>query len=442
VTAPTSSLPWYDGVTRYQWMVLAIASAGWVFDVFEGQIFGSCMNEALPVLLRHSGLESYKETYIYLCIGAFLAGGALGGVVFGMLADRWGRRWTMAATILLYSVFTGLQALAENWWQLLGLRFLIGLGVGGEWAVAAAVVAEVFPMRARPAASGIFHASSVLGTLLAVAAGTFVVAADRETGWRWGFALGLLPALLIFWVRAGMREPESWESARALAGKDASRGLGRMRELFTSPLWRNHTLLATGLAAIGLATFWGVHFRGKDVLRAAYIRQQQLGHEQAMADPQVKQYEMLGMLLVTLGGGAGLLSFAPISQRLGRRPAFMLFHVGGFVLTSVVWLLADAVTALLFVLPVFGCLTLGMHAGYAVYFPELFPTRLRSTGAGFCFNIARLEVVPVLLLFSWLMNGPWNLQLPFAMWILGLLYVAGVVLVAFCPETRGQPLPE
>jgi MFS family permease len=442
VNESTTPAPWYAGVTRYQWTVLAIASAGWVFDVFEGQIFGSCMNEALPALLRGSGLENYREILVNLGLGAFLAGGALGGVVFGMLADRWGRRWTMAATILLYSVFTGLTALAENWWQLVCLRFLVGLGVGGEWAVAAALVAEVFPARARPAASGIFHTSSVLGTYMAVAAGVFVVAADRETGWRWGFALGVVPALLIFWVRASMHEPESWQTARTLAHQDRGHQLGRVVELFTLPGLRKNTLLATGLAAIGLATFWGAHFRGKDVLRSAYIRDRGLSPPQVAADPQVKRYEMLAMMLVTTGGGLGLLSFAPLSQRLGRRPAFVLFHAGGFLLTGVVLLLANAVMALLFVLPVFGYFTLGMHAGYAVYFPELFPTRLRGTGAGFCFNIARVVVLPVLLLFGWLIDGPWKLQLASAMWILSVLFVVGVVLVGFCPETRGQPLPE
>jgi MFS family permease len=423
-------------------MVLAIASAGWVFDVFEGQIFGSCMNEALPALLRGSGLESYFETFTNLGIGAFLAGGALGGIAFGVLADRWGRRWTMAATILLYSLFTGLTALAQNWWQLVILRFLVGLGVGGEWAVAAAVVAEVFPARARPAASGIFHASSVLGTLLAVAAGTFVVAADAETGWRWGFVLGVVPALLIFWLRAAMREPESWELAKSAAHQDAGRGLGRLQELFTLPTLRRRTLLATGLAAVGLATFWGAHFRGKDVLRQAYVQRQGLTQREAMADPDVKHYEMLGMLLVTLGGGAGLLSFAPLSQRIGRRGAFVVFHAGGLFLTGAVFLLADEVETLLLVLPVFGYFTLGMHAGYAVYFPELFPTRLRSTGAGFCFNVARVVVLPVLVVFSWLRDGPWKLSLASAMWVLASLFVVGVILVVFCPETRGRPLPE
>src|SRR5262249_12568220 len=149
--------PWWKGVTRYEWLVLAIASAGWVFDVFEGQIFGSCMNEALPGLLQGSGPGGGKEVFTQLGLAAFLLGGARGGLVFGVRADGWGRRRTMALPTLMSSAFPGLPALAQTWGHRAGLRFLVGMGVGGEWAVAAAVVAEVFPPRARPAASGIFH---------------------------------------------------------------------------------------------------------------------------------------------------------------------------------------------------------------------------------------------------------------------------------------------
>lgn len=441
VPASSTPIPWWREVTRYQWMVLAIASAGWVFDVFEGQIFGSCMNEALPVLLRGTGLEEYQELFVNVGLAAFLVGGAAGGVLFGMMADRWGRRRTMAVTILLYSLFTGLTALADNWWQLAILRFLVGMGVGGEWAVAAAVVAEVFPPRARPRASGIFHASSVLGTWLAVLAGLFVVAADKETGWRWGFALGVLPALLVFWIRASMREPESWHSARAQAAHDTGQRLGRFRDLFSQATLTRNTLVATGLAVIGLATFWGTHFRGKDLLRQARAQQP---HVQALSsldrDGTIKRFEMLGMFLASTGGFAGLLSFAPISQRLGRRPAFALFHVGGFVLVLIVYLLANSATALIIVLPAFGFFTLGMHAGYAIYFPELFPTRLRGTGAGFCFNAARIVAAPALLGFALLSRELGGLA-P-AMLVLAGLFLVGLVLIWFAPETRGQPLPE
>ncbi len=446
--------PWYQGVTRAQWLVLAIASAGWVFDIFEGQLFGSLMNQMLPILLANADLpadRSTREFFVYVGIGAFLAGGALGGVAFGMLADRWGRRSTMAVTIAIYSVFTGVSALAQDVWQLTVLRFLVGLGVGGEWAVAAAAVAEMFPPRACAAASGIFHASSVLGTFLAVAGGLFVNLFAADVGWRVGFLLGIVPALLILWIRVGMAEPESWREARARAVADRTQKLGRLSELFRAGSLRRHTLLATGLAIIGLATFWGAHFRGKDVLRDAAetdLKAQGTTLDAEGVKRYLSQYEMLGMFLVTTGGGAGLLSFAPLSQRFGRRGAFALFHLLGFVMVVVVALLAQSLTALLFVLPVFGYFTLGMHAGYAIYFPELYPTRLRGTGAGFCFNVARLVVIPVLLLFALLQRDlvreGWTPgeALPGAMLVLGGLFLVGALLLLWCPETRGQPLPE
>jgi MFS family permease len=442
-TSAASATPWWREVTRYQWMVLAIASAGWIFDVFEGQIFGSCMNKALPVLLRGTGLEEYRELFVNLGISAFLVGGALGGVGFGMLADRWGRRGVMAVTILFYSIFTGLTYFAETWWQLIALRFLVGLGVGGEWAVAAAVVAEVFPPRARPAASGIFHASSVLGTYMAVAAGLLIVDADQETGWRWGFVVGVLPALLVFWVRASMREPETWQSAREQAGQDNTRRLGRFTDLFSTRTLTRNTLVGVSLAIIGLATFWGTHFRGKDLLREARAQEADV---KVMAKDEresaIYRYEMLGMFLATTGGGIGLLLFSPISQRIGRRPAFAFYHIGGFIMVVAAFFLANSAPALIILLPVFGFFTLGMHAGYAVYFPELYPTRLRGTGAGFCFNAARLAVAPVMLGFGYLQGPPLDLGLPLAMLVLGTLFPVGLVILWFAPETRGQPLPE
>jgi MFS family permease len=426
--------PWWRGVPRYAWLVLALASAGWVFDVFEGQIFGSGRKEMMQALVPAADRQ---ELFFNLGLAAFLLGGALGGLLFGMLADRWGRRRTMAITILTYSAFTGLTALVQDAWQLAGLRFLVGMGVGGEWAVAAAAVAEVFPPRARPAASGIFHASSVLGTYLAVAAGLFVVGADPHNGWRHGFLLGVLPALLVFWVRATMKEPASWQAAQKLAEVDPGRRLGRFTDLIASRELRRHTLLATGLAVIGLATFWGTHFRGKDLLREA--RAAEVG-QGAAAD--LKRYEMLGMFLATTGGGLGLLSFAPISQRLGRRPAFVIFHLTGFALVGATCALSTSVPGLIAVLPVFGFFTLGLHAGYAVYFPELFPTRLRGTGAGFCFNAARVAAAPVLFGFGWLQSAPLKLSLAQAMLLLGSLFLVGAVLVLFAPETRGQKLPD
>src|SRR4051812_44632585 len=196
---PGRRSPWYAGITGYQWLVLAIASLGWIFDVFEGQVFVASMNEAMPSLLPEGTAEATSKLYNNIALGAFLAGGALGGVIFGALGDRIGRARTMVITILMYSLFTCLTAFSQTWWHIVVLRFLVALGVGGEWAVASAMVAEVFPPRARAWSGAIFHGSSVFGTYLAIAAVEFIVnnkQLDPAIGWRAGFAVGALPALL------------------------------------------------------------------------------------------------------------------------------------------------------------------------------------------------------------------------------------------------------
>src|SRR5678815_4065745 len=174
-SAPTK---WHEGVTRYQWLVLIVASLGWVFDAFEGQLYNITRGDMLPDLLRHAqpgiagaALESGVRAWGERFLGIFLIGGTLGGWIFSSLADKWGRKPVMALTILFYSVFSGLTFFATELWHVGALRFLVAMGVGGEWAVGAALVAEVFPKHARGRAGGIFHAASVAGIWLAAAAG-------------------------------------------------------------------------------------------------------------------------------------------------------------------------------------------------------------------------------------------------------------------------------
>jgi MFS family permease len=442
--------PWYRSVTRYQWIVLILASLGWVFDVFEGQIFVASMNEAMPSLLPPGAGRGEVAFYNNLAFGAFLLGGALGGVVFGILSDRIGRKRALTYTILVYSAFTCVSALAQNWWQMTLFRFLVAMGTGGEWAVAAALVAEVFPQQARAWSLGLFHASSVLGSYLAIAAGAFLVA-NPDIGWRWGFVLGAAPALLIVWVRRSLKEPERWERTRADASEVRDFQPGRIVEL-SSSAWRRNTIVGVGLAAVGLATYWGVHVYGKDRLRqvieARYVAtlpapvSDSAAQEVLRANlPAIKRWEMLGLFLIVTGGGAGLVSFGPLCERLGRRGAFLLFHLGGLVSALVLFQWLTGVAELVVFLPVFGFLTLGMHAGYAIYFPELFPTRLRSTGAGFCFNVGRVLAAPILFLSGW-MQKDWRFTLANACSSLSLLFAVGIVLLAFAPETWGQDLPE
>jgi MFS family permease len=435
---------WYSGISGYQWLVLVLASLGWVFDVFEGQLFVAGMKEATPAVVSGAPTPGQLAFYDNVILAAFLLGGAAGGVLFGMLSDRIGRKPAMMFTILSYSLFTSLSAFSQTWWQLAAFRFLVALGVGGEWAVASTLVAEVFPQRSRAWSQSIFHASSVLGTLLAIAAGRFIIAQSHWdvplpggslilAGWRVAFLLGAVPALLIIAVRTALRESDRWLQARAsghAGGTSAS-----LADLFRGQV-RRSTLVGVSLAAVALATFWGTHIYGKDKMAEA-VRVSALGDRGAA----IKHAEMLGMLLVTLGGGLGLLSFGPFADLVGRRAAFLFFMLGGLAAAVILFPFHHSEGVLYLLLPVFGFWTLGMHAGCAVYFPELFPTRLRGTGAGFCFNVGRLLAAPILVLTGW-MHRQWDLRHDETAVILSSLFLTGVVVLFFAPETRGKDLPE
>jgi hypothetical protein len=281
--------------------------------------------------------------------------------------------------------------------------------------------------------------------------------------------VGVLPALLIIWIRRSLKEPESWVKAKSRAKEVSSQGMGRIADLFRGD-YLKPTLVGVTLAAVGLVTFWGVHINGKDLLRRA-IEQQYVENSENSPSltteqkaeilkphlPAIKRWEMLGMFLVTTGGGIGLLCFGPLCERIGRRMAFLFFHLGGLVISVACFQLINGAGALIAVLPIFGFLTLGMHAGYAIYFPELYPTRLRGTGAGFCFNFGRILVVPLLILSGKMQSKPlpnpnwWesitnsvalNLSLENTASILSLLFLVGVAALFFAPETKGKELPE
>ena len=421
--------PWYRGITRGQWLVLAIASAGWVFDVYEGQIFNITGEQLLADVLHVESSDPAIRLNLDRLLGIFLAGGTVGGLVFGSLADRWGRRPTMMVTILMYSVFSGLTFFAQSLWQVAILRFLVATGVGGEWAVAAALVAEVFPKRARAQASGIFHATSILGTWLATFAGMAVGAQ-----WRYCYLIGVLPALLILWVRSSVKEPEAWVQAGTQARGDQAIKPGSFQELLFDNRWRHRALLGMCLAAVGLGSFWAVTVAGQGLAKAMLLRE-------GVSEPQAVERAKLAYGFVqTTGGGLGLLAFGPLCVKLGRRRAFFLFQLAAMLIVPITCFAPSAYRQLLFLLPIFGFLTLGMHAGFAVYFPELFPTHLRATGTGFCFNGGRLLAASALYFSGWLKSLP-GMDLRVAVSWLGLVFIPGMVIVWFLPETKGHDLP-
>jgi MFS family permease len=425
ITAPAPDVtagPWYAGVTRYQWLVLIIASAGWVFDAFEGQLFNLTRQDLLRDLL--SAADAHRQKFWGdFFLAAFLVGGTLGGIAFGTLADRFGRKPAMVASILFYSVFSGLTYFATQLWHVAALRFLVALGVGGEWAVAASLVAEVFPTRARARAGGIFHATSVTGTWLATGAALIV-----GSQWRYAYLVGVVPALLVLWVRSSVHEPERWQQA-TLEGRQ----LGSFRELFGVARWARRAIFGLLLAAVGLSTFWCVVVASQDLTRELLIR------NGASPDDAARHAKFAYGIVQAIGMGVGFLCVGPLAERLGRRGAFCLMHLCAAAIVPITCYLPQTYWQMLILLPIFGFFTGGIHAGYAIYFPELFPNHLRATGAGVCFNGGRLVAAPLLWVSGELKS---TVDLRLAVTLLASLFLVGAFVLIFLPETKGKPLPE
>jgi MFS family permease len=427
----TSIAPkWYHGITRYQWLVVLIASAGWVFDAFEGQLFNIQRNQMLAEILGvaqdHPDIRRWGENFL----GVFLVGGTLGGIFFGWLGDRWGRKPTMVLTILFYSIFSGLTYFATELWHVGVLRFLVAMGVGGEWAVAAALVSEVVPKHARAHMSGFFHSTSIIGTFLAAWTGLAV-----GSNWRLAFLIGVVPSLLVLWVRARVEEPESWHEAKSKAASGQGAQLGSFRDLLLNPRWGKRAIFGMLLAAVGLGTFWAVTVAGQDLAKDFLIRH---GTETAEANARAK---FAYGNIQALGSAIGMLSFGPLAVRFGRRRTFVFYHLAALVIVPITCFAPTSYAMLLALLPLYGFFTIGIHAGYAVYFPELFPNHLRSTGTGFCFNGGRLLASTMLLFSGWLKALP-GMELRTAIAMMSALFLLGLVFIAFLPETKDQPLPE
>ncbi len=489
--------PWYQLLSRYHWFVLIIAALGWLFDCLDQQLFVLARPAAMRELVTPLEDESPEETTIRRSSAAnnatsfFLAGWALGGLFFGMLGDRIGRAKTMMITILMYSAFTGLSALSTGPWDFAFYRFLTGLGVGGEFAVGVALVAEVMPARARPYTLGLLQALSAVGNI--TAAVIFIsLGVAEESGlptspWRIMFCIGALPALLALVIRTKLKEPERW-SQQAHEGV-AKKQLGSYAELFGDPLWRKHALLGLLLACSGVIGLWAVGFFTPDLMQKVQrkrVAQEVYGEQIAQAeaagetaraeqlrtllstetDTNTKltlSEELKGMkasadkvisgrltwwaggtsVLINLGAFCGMFGFGALSQRIGRKPTFTLAFLAAFVSTACVFWFVEDVSQFWMIF-VMGFCQLSLFAGYAIYFPELFPTRLRSTGTSFCYNVGRLlaafgPVVKTALERQFADTGD---PLRYAGVAMCTIFLIGLLALPFLPETRGKPLPE
>ncbi|MBI3050169.1 MAG: MFS transporter [Acidobacteria bacterium] len=437
--------PWWKEIERYQWTVLLMTWLGFLFDLMDSTLYTMVMGPALGDLLGREGTVQNIGWYGGLIFSVFLVGWALGGIVFGVAADYVGRKRTLMLTILIYALFTGLAATAGSWWDLGLYRFLTGLGVGGEWAAGAALLAETWPERARAKGAAILQTSAGMGYFAAA----FIYLLVGGYSWRLVFLVGAFPAVLVFIIRRTMRESERWleercdgatvrrcDGARVRGCEGASDG-ARVRRFTLSQIFgrelRRDTIVGSMLAGVANFGFWGV---------SAWVPA--LIQNRIAADPSLTQgasassYVSYAIMILTLGSLPGYFVVGVVADWWGRKAAFALFYAGAALSAPAIFLGPWTIDHTLVLLPLLGFFTLGIYAGFPIYLPELYPTPLRPTGAGFCFNIGRVVSAagPFLTGVMVLYTGSFE----YAISALSLVYLLGPVTLIFARETRGQQL--
>jgi MFS family permease len=488
------SYRWYKELTRYHWFVLIVAALGWLFDCLDQQLFILARPAAMQELLQHitdpARRQQLASDYGDYSTSVFIFGWATGGLFFGMLGDRIGRAKTMILTILVYSLFTGLSALSYTVYDFMFYRFLTGLGVGGEFAVGVSLVAEVMPSRARPRALATLQAFSAFGNISAAFINMGLGLAEDQglpwSPWRIMFCVGAIPALLTIFIRRRLKEPEVWEQA-SHAGA-VQKQLGSYTELFSHPTWRKHAILGLLLASSGVIGLWAVGFYSPDLIRQVQtepitkeVYSSQIDQATAAGDrvraAQLRQivdtpaaehgdlpdevkavktevdktvrgklsvYQSLTSIAINVGAFFGMFGFGALSQRIGRKPTFTIALLAAFVSTAgVFWVLTELWQVFVLV-PIMGFCQLSLFGGYAVYFPELFPTHLRSTGVSFCYNVGRYVAALGPLVKSFLNQyfSAYDEPIRYAGVSMCVVFFIGLFVLPFLPETRGKPLPE
>ncbi|MGO8679215.1 MAG: MFS transporter [Limisphaerales bacterium] len=544
-----------DSITVYHWLVVILATCGWFFDCMGQRIFVISREPALRELLGATVSDDTVRRWGGLATSMMMVGWATGGILFGLMSDRWGRVRAMVSTLLAYTVFSGVAGFARTGTEFLVYRFLFGLGVGGMFGSATTLVAESVPQRARTLALGLMQSLSAGGTMLGSAL-SLGITPGREnfwghfSGWQVLCFAGVCPAVLAVPMGLLLKEPEPWKKAKALAAAEGrAKSVGSMADLFTHPRWRRGMLVGVCLGVAGMVGLWGIAFFSPELITTALknrplqtveivkpaevcaalitatnpaiarlkgdLSPEAIGQLQALRgaaeisagaievlrseldrviqggpiyearafqsvplkkatqnlvklveknggrenqvflnrqlveqlfpgdivelQKTIDQMRSKGTMLQDVGAVVGMLAFTFAASYLNRRTAFLgafLFCLGAvaFVFHSL-----RSAADICWMLPLMGFGTLSVFAGYSIYFPELFPTRLRGTGVGLCYNTVRYLTAPFPFLLGWL-----STLLPFRTVAVMMcsIYLLGIVALAWAPETKGQPLPE
>ena len=396
---------------KYRWQTLWASAVGYMLDGLDLMILAFTM----PLIIASLSLNTAEGGALSTIT---MLGAVVGGIVFGALADIYGRVKVFSWTIIIFSIFTGLCVVSTGFWDFAVYRFLAGLGLGGEFGIGMTLVAESWPKKKRSrATSGVaigFQVGIILASLTTAIIAPFF-------GWRGVFLVGVIPAIFAFWVRKGLKEPEVWKNNQAKKGSDKTKL--PIKEIFSSPK-------QTGVT-IGLITICGV---------------QNFGFYGVMTWVPTALANELGFsfsnttiwtIVTTVGMVIGILVFGLSADKIGRKPSFIIFQIGCAV---VIWLYFQFTTPLVLILfgSVLGFLVNGMMGGYGAIISEHYSTNIRSTAQNFVWNIGRaLGGLGPLAIGAMALNGSISAALGL---ISGVYVIAAIAMIFLVPETKGKEI--
>ena len=459
-----SALPWYRTLTPNHWFVFTVASLAWMFDCLDQQLFILARDNAIKALSAAGTSGPELKSLSGWAQSIFVAGWALGGLIFGSVGDRIGRAKTLSITVLIYSLCTGLSAFSRDVTEFMIYRALTGLGVGGVFGLAVALVADSLPELARPKALGLLQALSAVGNVTAGLIAMSLAEMDPMNSWKYLFWIGAAPAFLCIFIMFRLKEPVKWVAARDASRLAGGKAMGSYGSLFGEVQWRRPAILGMILCVSGVVGLWGVGFFSGALIGPAIenaLKAQNPAITPAALAAGKQWWTAANLIVQNIGAFFGMILFAKLAHRYGRKTIFAFGFIAAFAAT-IFFYQNFQTKADIWMTGLMGFCQLSIFAGFAIYLPELFPTRLRSTGVSFCYNVGRFIAAtgPITLggLQKYLSEkavaalpatadalSKADAQLTAfrsaACWLAGI-YVIGLLVLPFLPETKGRPMPE
>ncbi len=411
------------------WVNLIVAWLGWLFDGMEMGIYSLIAVPALKELLHTAKMQAVLPK-VGLMFALFLLGAALGGYVFGRLGDKIGRVKSLALTVICYSLFTGLSAMCTDVWQFGACRFLGALGLGGEWGLGVALVMESWSNKSRPMLAGVLGAAANIGFLVCAIIGLLMakfVTGGVNEHWRMILLIGILPAITVLFMLLGVREPEAWKKSKARGERPDVKTLWQ-------PGLRYKTVMGCLIASIVVLGTWGVF-----QWIPSWVDQLVGANKTPFQKPMTQMFMAFGQITGAFFGGF-------IAEWIGRRKSYALYCLGSFVASAALFYFVRSYGPVLWIMAaVAGVFSTAFFGWLPLYLPELFPTRIRATGEGITYNFGR--VLAAVGVFAGMANlyhffGDGARAFAKASTVMASVYIIGLIIIWFMPETKGQKLPE